>query len=321
MAVCALAARWSSAALVLLGLLAGVVTAAPASADEAAWSIAPADNEQGEGRPNYGYELEPGAVVEDALVVTNTGDIDLTLGVGAADGYTTAQGVLDLRPLSEVQTGVGAWLVPSTHEVTLTPGESTEVAFRLTVPEDAAPGDHTGGIVTVRTTSGGTVQLEQRLGSRIHVRVPGEQQVSLQVGDPTLDQAASLVPLAPTTATLTYTVRNDGTVRTLFTERVVLTGPGGVGRIERILDGPEVLPGSEVVRTIEVDGVRPLGWTLASIEVTPQAVDGEIGTPVVVDAGGWAIPWTTVVALLVLAGLAVAIGVRRGRRQTPSGAR
>ncbi|WP_420113222.1 WxL protein peptidoglycan domain-containing protein, partial [Pseudactinotalea sp.] len=167
------------------------VAAAPAVADEIAWSVAPSNNEHGDARPNYGYQLEPGAVIQDGLEVANTGEVELTLAVAAADGFTTANGVLDLVPVTDPQLDLGAWVVPEVSELTLAPGERVEVPFTLTVPQDAAPGDHTGGIVTIRTSdAGGTVQLEQRLASRIHVRVPGEQVVTLAVSDLEIDQPA-----------------------------------------------------------------------------------------------------------------------------------
>ncbi|GAB2620387.1 WxL protein peptidoglycan domain-containing protein [Pseudactinotalea suaedae] len=304
---------------VLAVLAVAVVTAPPATALDAAWSVAPSDNEHGESRPNFGYRLEPGATIEDALDVVNTGDVELTLAVAAADGYTTPQGVLDLLPLSQIQSGVGMWVVPAVSEITLAPGESTEVPFTLAVPAGAAPGDHTGGLVTVRTSSGGgTVQLEQRLGSRIHVRVPGDQVVALSADELAVSQPAQLNPVAGGTATVRYAVRNEGSVRTVFTERVTVSGPGGLGSVMATATVAEILPGSEIVRVVEIPGAWSVGYTDVSVELVPQAVDGELASPIRLDGGAWAVPWTLVAVLVLVIGAAVVIGVLRGRSEPTS---
>lgn len=308
-------AHLARAVLALAAVVAGTVATAPlALADEAAWSIAPADNEHGDGRANYGYVLAPGEIVQDALDVTNTGDVELVLDVAAADGFTTATGVLDLRPLTEQQVDVGAWVVTDVTELVLAPGERVEVPFTLTVPPDAAAGDHTGGVVTVRTAEGGaTVQLQQRLGSRIHVRVPGEQTVALTLGTVEVGQPVSALPWRTSTVVLTYRVANTGNVRTLADERITVTGPGGIATLRQAGDVAEILPGGEVVRRVEVPGVWALGRTEVRVELVPQAVAGEVGAAVEAEGRAWAVPWSLLAALVLLVTAAVVVGVRRAR--------
>ena len=305
---------WVAAVLALL--LTSVVGAAPASAADS-WTVAPADGEHGDGRPNFSYVVEPGQQIEDAFVVQNTGDTQLDLAVAVADGFTTPEGVLDLRPLSEQPTDLGAWVSPEVTEISLAPSQRVEIPFTITVPEDATPGDHTGGIVTVMTTEG-TVRLEHRIGSRIHVRVPGEQVVALAASALEVSQPVQLNPVASGTATVRYTVRNDGTVRTLYTERVRVSGPGGVGAVEVVEEVEEILPGSEIVREVQVPGVWSLGYSDVSVELVPQAVDGELADAISIDGGAWSVPWALVALAVLVIGVAIAIGVRRGRREPAS---
>ncbi|WP_420112438.1 WxL protein peptidoglycan domain-containing protein, partial [Pseudactinotalea sp.] len=259
--------------------------------------------------------------IQDGLEVANTGEAELTLAVAAADGFTTANGVLDLVPVTDPQLDLGAWVVPEVSELTLAPGDRVEVPFTLTVPQDAAPGDHTGGIVTIRTSdAGGTVQLEQRLASRIHVRVPGEQVVTLAVSDLEIDQPAQLNPVAAGTATVRYAVRNEGSVRTLYTERVTVSGPGGIGTVEAVATVEEILPGSEIVRVVEVPGVWSLGYTDVSVDVVPQAVDGELAAPILLDGGAWSVPWSILALLVLVIAAAIVIGVLRSKREAASAA-
>ena len=85
-------------------------------------------------------------------------------------------------------------------------------------------------------------------------------------------------------------------------------------RVQQVVTGPEILPGSEVARTAEIAGVRPLGWTVVDVEVIPQAVDGELGSAVTTEADSWAVPWSALLILVLLVGLAITIGALRARR-------
>lgn len=310
------------AALLGLGALASSSPAASATEgsgdagnDAIRWTVATADNEHGSGRPNYGYTLEPGESVEDAMIVQNTGDDELGLTIATADGYTTPSGHLDLHPAEVPPEGVGAWIDPAIEELVLAPGESREVAFFLTVPEDVAAGDHTGGIVAVHTSDAGTnIETASRFGFRVHVRVPGDHLVDLVVSELDLDLDGSLNPFSARTARVSYTVRNAGTLRTFYTEQLAVSGPAGLGGREQQTLVEEILPGGEILRTVEVPGIWPLFRLDLDLEVHPQAIDGALGTPAQHRVSAWAMPWT----LLLLAGLAigagVVIGVRRARR-------
>ncbi|TQL51726.1 WxL protein peptidoglycan domain-containing protein [Ornithinicoccus hortensis] len=228
--------------------------------DELTWSVRPADNEHGTDRANYGYLLDPGAEITDAFVVTNASPQELTLAVYAADGYTTPSGHLDLQPADTPATDLGAWVTPDTDQLVLAPGESESVEFTLAVPEDAAPGDHPGGIVTSYVTGDetGTVRLDRRLGSRIHVRVSGEQQVALAVSDLTVDQPFGANPIEPVTTTVRYTPTNTGNVRALGHETVTVSGPGGLAGTSAEVVVDEIMPGSSVTREVALEGTWPL---------------------------------------------------------------
>lgn len=284
--------------------------------DELTWSVRPADNDQGTQRANYAYVVEPGTQIEDALVVTNASPQELTLAVYAADGYTTPSGHLDLQPGDVPPVDLGSWVTPEVDELVLAPGESREVPFTLTVPEDASPGDHPGGIVTSYVTGDGTgtVRLDRRLGSRIHVRVAGDMEVALTVTDVTVEQPVSLNPLSPEATTVRYTLTNTGNVRTLGHETVTVSGPAGLGAVEARVIVDELMPGNSLSREVVLDGVWPLVRLTAQVDVAPEAVAGEVA-PVVGSSGtGWSVPWVQLAILLVLLVVAVWIGLRRASR-------
>ena len=119
----AAARRGTLLTVALLGLAVLHGTSAPPAhaEDTLSWSVAPADGEQGTGRPNFQYALEPGAVVHDGFEVTNQGAQPLTVGLYAADGFTTPEGQLDLLPAGEPSTDLGTWVTLESSEVTLQP--------------------------------------------------------------------------------------------------------------------------------------------------------------------------------------------------------
>ena len=118
------------------------------------WASAPADTSLGKGRSHYAYTLAPGTTLTDAMAVVNRSSTPITLSVYASDAFTTSNGNLDLLPANRKPTDVGAWTTVKTRQLTLAPQQSAIVPFTVTVPANATPGDHTGGVVTSLVTRG-----------------------------------------------------------------------------------------------------------------------------------------------------------------------
>ncbi|ROS23156.1 WxL protein peptidoglycan domain-containing protein [Cellulomonas sp. PhB150] len=310
-------------AAILVGLLALLVGGAPASAaddGQLTWAVAPADNGMGDARPNFGYEVEPGDTIDDAVVVTNMTAAPLTLAVYAADAFTTSSGQLDLLPAGEPSSDVGAWVRLEKDEVTLDAGEVATVPFTVTVPDDATPGDHSGGIVTsFRSTQGGsTVALDSRLGSRMHVRVAGELAPAVDAADVRVDYHPSWNPFAAGSATVTYVLRNTGNTRAAATDSASVAGPLGLlaaGSAQQ--DTPELTARSEIERQIEVAGVWPTFRLSASVEVLPESVGvgGATLPTLTVEGSAWAVPWSLLVLVVLVVAAAVVVPTARDRRR------
>src|SRR5699024_7766773 len=77
---------------------------------------------------------------------------DVTFALLASDGVVGESGAFDLLPSDVEPTDTGAW-IDIEEEVALAAGESAVVPFTITVPEDALPGDHPGGIVASLSTA------------------------------------------------------------------------------------------------------------------------------------------------------------------------
>jgi len=313
----------------LPGLLVGGSPVAAADDGQVTWSVAPADNDLGASRPNFGYEVEPGDTIDDAFVVTNGTAAPLALAVYAADAFTTSSGQLDLLPAGEPSADVGTWVALDQDEVTLDAGQAATIRFTVTVPDDATPGDHSGGIVTSfrSAQSGSTVALDSRLGSRMHVRVAGELAPAVDATDVRVDYHPSWNPFAAGSATVTYVLRNTGNTRAAATDSASVAGPLGLlsaGSPQQ--DTPELTARSEIERQIEVAGVWPTLRLSASVEVLPESVGvgGATLPTLTVEGSAWAVPWSLLVLVLVVvvgAVLVPSVRERRRRRTNPAGFR
>lgn len=309
----------------LLGaLLAGVLAAVPASATagDATWSVRPEDGAQGADRPNFAYQLDAGSVVEDALLVTNRGTDTLDLHVYAADAFVTSSGQYDLLTAGAPSTDLGTWVRVGLDTLSLAPGEQARVPFTVSVPADASPGDHSGGIVTSSVTSdGSTVAIDRRLGSRIQVRVSGDLVPAAAVTDVRATYHPSWNPFAAGTVTLEYVLADTGNTRVTATESAHVAGLGGVGAASSgALQVPELLAGSTLTRQLTVAGVWP-GFRLGvDLRVDAEGTGLGAGTaaPATAHASVWAVPWAQLVLLaLVVAAAALgprAVEARRRRR-------
>lgn len=309
-------------ALLMLPTGAATAASAPASGTlgDIVWGIRPADNGNGTGRPNFAYGLEPGSSVQDALVVTNRSDEQIVLRVYAADGFTNPSGNLDLVTSDAASEFVGAWTSTEVDTLTLAPGEAQEVEFTLTVPQDARPGDHAGGIITslVSQEQGGNLVVDHRLSSRLAVRVSGPLTTAAQIDEVQIEASSGLNPFAQRPVMVSYTLTNTGNVRMYGEEQITIRGAFGmtsttVGPAQT----PELLPGDSVRRTLEVEAGTPLRAT-ASLSLQPVGVGIGGGTiaEVTGSASTWTIPWVGLVVLLLLVAGGVWFWLRR-RKQRP----
>ncbi|WP_285106278.1 DUF916 domain-containing protein [Promicromonospora sp. MEB111] len=301
-------------------------TSTDTSTDGISWSVTPADNRQGTGRANYAYAVEPGDRVRDALVVTNRSAAPLQLAVYGTDAFTTPGGHIDLLTAEEHATGLGTWITFRQGTLDLDPGESAEVPFTLRVPDDATPGDHSGGVVTALTQQVGdsALTVDRRLALRVHARVAGDLAPGLGISDLSVTTDVSANPFGTVTSTVRYRLTNTGTARLVPTESVTVTGPsgaswpGGTATASESASGEltEILPGSTVERVVEVRGVRPLVRAEATVRVDGLVVGiGGGGVTSAHDAAsGWAVPWALLGLVLLAVAAAVVIPLVRARR-------
>ncbi|MFR0352508.1 WxL protein peptidoglycan domain-containing protein [Streptomyces sediminimaris] len=304
-------------ALLLTLFLTGL-TAPAHAADNGSWSVYPVSSEIA-ARPYFYLSADPGATIEDRVVVANKTGGPLTFRLYAADAYNTPRdGGFAVRTAQERQRGFGAWARPAKSRVTVPAHGRVTVPFTLRVPEGAEPGDHAGALVALdeRIEKGdGSLALGVRraVAARVYLRVGGPTVPAIAVENVHVVHHQPLLPgLGDSTATVSYTLHNTGNVT--LDPRVELRAKGLFGRTLLARDltrvPSELLPGQRVRLTEPWRGAPRLDW--GKVELTASAEH----TRASASASFLAVPWAVAVALLlvaVAAGAVLAVRARRGR--------
>jgi hypothetical protein len=131
--------------------------------------------------------------VIQAVHVVNRNDHAVDVRIAGLDGYTSdATGATYTTPVG-VAKHTGTWIVISTPELTLQPGEQRDINFTLHVPPGAKPGEYLGAVglwVPLQSSSttipggnhaGFAVTLQGERVIAVEVVVPGPTHASLAV--------------------------------------------------------------------------------------------------------------------------------------------
>jgi hypothetical protein len=311
------------------------VSAAVAAGGDVSWTVRTGTGDFGDNRTSFSYNVNPGGKVEDTLVVANHGKSPLALGVYTADGYTTESGQFDLVTRDAKSVGVGSWVRAARDSVTVPPGKSVSVPFTVSVPANATPGDHAGGIITslVQASDTETINVDRRLGIRIKLRVGGDLKPTMAIENLHVDYTGSANPFAKGSATITYTIHNTGNAILSAQPTAAVSGPFGLFKTQAKAAEGEVpqslLPGESWKMTAKVNGVTPAVRLASTATITPLITDASGSTtslkPVQVTSHGWAVSWTLGLLVLLVLAIAVAGPVllrrRRARRKSAEDAR
>jgi len=280
------------------------------------FGIGPATGGHVDGRPGFNFLQPRGGNTKDNLAVVNLTYKPLTLNLYPADAVNASDGSLGVVSRTAKSKDAANWITLQTPTgkffVVVPPRSTTVVPFTVKVPADAPVGDHLAGLVASIVSAGQApgdrttnVKFEQRVAVRAAIRVAGKLNPQLSVTDLTATYVGSLNPFARGSALVTYTVTNTGNVRLGGHQAVTVHGLfGGSASASGLVDVPLLLPGGSAAVTAEVQDVVPGGLMTADVTVVSVApavdADPEFG----VATGSvrfWAIPWTFLAVLLLLA--------------------
>jgi hypothetical protein len=320
-------------------------TAAPSAdrgshaAGRATFGVGPATLGKVDQRGYFSYVMGVGGIYTDQAAVLNYGSTPLTLTVFAADLGNADDGTVEVGLQNQAPHDAGGWIALPRKQVVVTVPAATKSAvgrvvlpFRITVPADASPGDHGAAIVAVLSTigknpKGENVRLDQRIASRMYLRVNGPLRPGLRIEGLSVAYHRSLNPLRGGSATVRYTVHNVGNVRLAAKQSVAVTGMFGTRtKVVTPANLQLLFPGASSAVTVTVPGVLPTLFEKSRVSVTPQLFQDQKPMPVptaTATASFTAVPWPAIgfLALLILL-FALGWHLRRpATRRPPRGGR
>lgn len=241
------------------------------------WALAPAgslDGNEAGNRPNLTYDSDPGAVIDDAITVFNYGNVQLTFRLYGTDAFNNDDGKFDLLPGSKVPVDAGSWVKLAVDTITLPPGKQATIPVTITIPADAAPGDHVGAILASNVSqgldgSGAIVNLDRRTGTRMYIRLSGPLTPQLAVADVQTTYHHSLNSFSGS-ADVSFRVENRGNVRLKADATVEVAGPFGLGSTKITLPPiAEILPGQHIDLMATLSGVPALMIDSTTVNIVP----------------------------------------------------
>ena len=276
---------------------------------EVTWSVQPSTVKGPDGRATFTWtDVKPSTVLHDYVGVSNFSAKPVTFRVYATDAFVDKNGGLNLLPAATRPTDIGTW-VNLLHDTVKVPAHSrVNEPFAVTVPANATPGDHTGGILASILTTG-QVKVDSRVAVPIYLRVSGKLRPVLSIESTSTSYHNTINPFGGGGTNVSYTVHNTGNVRLTGTQTVSVTGPFGV-TLATVHPAPllQLLPGSFVRVTAHLSGVYPAGPLTAHVKIIPVPINGlrhTTGAPLAAvkhSASVWAMPWPLLVLLILLAG-------------------
>jgi len=304
--------------------LAQAATPAPkpsAPAKVTTFGIQPASATSRDSRPALVYGVTQGASLKDHVSVLNYSFRPLRLSVYAADATTSTDGTFSLKSGTAKPTETGSWVTLDSKRLVTVPARTDKgpgqviIPLSVKVPMKATPGDQVAGIVASlivdgKAKSGAKIKLDQRVATRMYLRVSGKFSPELTLDTVKASFGDTVNPIGTGKVTITYTVRNTGNVRLNFKEEASVSNALSSTQAKPRLITAILSPGNSVSLTTTVDDVRSGVFSKATVKITPVDVKGDANpksSPVSKSVWFWAAPWTTAAVLAALAAVAVLI--------------
>ena len=309
----------------------GLPSAAKAKKSNITFGAGPANATKPDGRSIFTYDTSPGGQIRDHIAVLNITHHAEVLRVYTVDVAPGGDGGFFYEPRNAPRVGAGAWVAVGTPNASgvlrAKPRSTTILPVHLTVPANASPGDHVAAVIVsltalVKGKSGQRVDLEQRVATRVLVRVSGTLRPQLSIENLKAKYHARINPFASGSVTVHYTVRNTGNAILGGTQQVSIHGFFGTTTQALKLPAiPVLLPGGTYNVTTTVPGVFPEIWMSAKVRVTPAGLTGDVNPGLKVATASthfWAIPWILIALILLLLAFVSWTVRRRWRRSHPA---
>ncbi|SOD72297.1 hypothetical protein SAMN05892883_1702 [Jatrophihabitans sp. GAS493] len=313
----------------------GSKSAAKSAPAKATFGIGPATGGRIDNRIQFSYQMATSGTYSDHVAIQNYAAAPVDLSVYAADLENSLDGDLAVPAASVRPKETGTWIKLAAPKQTVHlaaattggPGRAV-LPFTVQVPYNASPGDHSAVIVASLTTlgknpKGQNIALDQRIATRIFIRVDGAVHGRLAIDDLKVSYDGSANPLGHGKAHVTYTLRNSGNVKLGAKQAVNVTGMFGTKAIGPVIpDQVLLLPGATLPMSVEILDITPAFMEKVHVVTTPLVVKGDPdphARGATKTVSFWAIPWaliTTVIAAILL--IVAAYLIRRWRKNRPT---
>lgn len=267
---------------------------------------------------HYTFALEPGASIDDTVVIFNFTQQPRRFDLYGADLILAEGGGFAPAARGVESHGAGAWIVPSVDTVDVPAGSHLAVPFTVTIPAGAVPGDHPGTIVVERheQASGPGVHMQSRLALRVLITVPGEINLGVALGVLGAEHVDG-------TVRFTVPIQNTGNVTFTTTGTVTILGRGPVIELALRPDGLYAVPGGEATLWSVWETPPWFGRVQAQADIDVTVAGHEPVRYTTEPVTVWLIPWLAISIALVVVALTTGIllatrrqrEVRRTRRQ------
>lgn len=322
--------RWSAIAVVTVLSTTGLLVVGGTDAGALgipSFSLTPISAPGAAPRSAFHYDMLPGQTINDSVVLTNQTSQLEDFQIWASDGYnTTVGGAFTLRPVGYPMTGVGTWI--NTHLGTAVYGlagnTSVTINFSATVPANATPGLHAGGIEALNVTpvaqpSHGPTHfvIHRGIAEAVFVQVAGPVHAAAAVSDIAVKSSVPAIGFGSSSAGVSFQLENTG--NTLLSGNAVATVTDLFGRTVKTF------------RTVGVQAFVPGGrftvqeptWHNLPF-IGPETVHVTFTSPGMKEATGqstfWVFPWLLVLLILLVLGLVIwRVIVRRRNRVGTTG--
>lgn len=244
----------------LIGLVAALLWPSISHADNgegASFTMSPQryDPSQPATQNYFIYDVSPGQVVENEVVIKNVGTESGTVRLYPVDGVTADTSGTVFPASSVLPEKVGTWIEIAAQEITLAPGEEQAVPFTVSVPLEVRAGEHVGGVVAEdillrgAPTNAGMVQvkMQNRVALAVQVNVVGSstEEVIVQGVQAAIDHGYQTLQIA---------MANTGDVMSRPQGTLLVTDLEGNTLWEKSLALDTLLPGAQISYPVTVEG-------------------------------------------------------------------
>ncbi|HMC40926.1 MAG TPA: hypothetical protein VKI19_14770, partial [Acidimicrobiales bacterium] len=289
-------------------------------------------------RSEFSYELQPGHQILDQFVVKNLSTADESFLIYGEDATNVARtGGYGFEQRAQMHnTAVGLWTTIGITRLTVPRGKEVIETFQLSIPSNAPPGDHVGGVV-VEELKGRPAQNKPvgvnvvlRVAIPMYVHVVGRTFPSLTIENLRVFHESPAFPyLSSSKVAVRFDLVNTGNV---------IIDPGAVtasitGRLSGTIHsytvrqtGPtqsrtnplpqQMLPGARLTLTEEWSGIPPFDPLTSHVSATASQPGATQGLSTSASTAFWYFPWIVFLLVVLLVAAVIALIVLRRRRKS-----